>query len=662
MLSRPILAEVDSSSKAKNLGDEPHERQARTLDSRSLKMSDPASSSVQPTLFPYKPLDTARREIRLAYIAPASQDAPIVCNLIHVSLNSDVQYLALSYVWGDPSRTLPIQLDGHTFQVTENLEAALRHVRLISTPRTFWIDAVCINQTDIAERNQQVELMGAIYESAVQVQVWLGLASGSGPGILEAVDRLGQEIIEVGLDQLLVEQPASETTERLIAVIAAEFGQRYANGVWLEELKEIFDRPWWSRVWVQQEFALAKAAYFVCGPTSVHWRFLDMVVIALHYLDSDTTFAYSSHDDKRNIRDDQGNIISLRFQHENRWPLDLFTLVFQHGKLRDLKATDPRDHVFGFLGLADDAYGFRPDYSMSVDVLACRFARAHIHHVKERRRRLWVLSFAQKKNLKDRDGLPSWAPDWSSAFHPHIVPTLFGSRQIYFPCGREVPPELPPFSEEDPKILPVTGTCFGTVQQFDTAERLKFSKFFQSSRLDVLLQSCENLLGEAQDYVAMTRKSSPTAESPRFEESKPIWRTLVLDRNVIFSTPEQRANSETYRRFLVLSKGSEYLPEDYMPRVDEHTRRMKYTTALLKTMKKILNHRQIFRSSAGHLCIGPETVEPGDKLCILTGAEVPFILRNDGDRYVLVGEAHVDGCMDGEILAQGLKSEVFDLH
>ncbi|MCJ1263983.1 hypothetical protein MMC22_003854 [Lobaria immixta] len=553
-------------------------------------MSDPASSSAQPRPFPYKPLDTARREIRLAYIAPAPQDAPIVCNLIHASLNSDVQYLALSYVWGDPSRTLPIQLDGHTFQVTENLEAALRHVRLISTSRTFWIDAVCINQTDIAERNQQVELMGTIYESAVQVQVWLGLASGSGPGILEAVDRLGQKIIEVGLDQLLVEQPASETTERLIAVIAAEFGQRYANGVWLEELKEIFDRPWWSRVWVQQEFALAKAAYFVCGPTSVHWRFLDMVIIALHYLDSDTTFAFSSHDDKRNIRDDQGNIISLRFQHENQWPLDLFTLVFQHGKLRDLKATDPRDHVFGFLGLADDAYGFRPDYSM------------------------------------------------------------------------EVPPELPPFSEEDPKVLPVPGTCFGTVQQFDTAERLSFSKLFQSSRLDVLLQSCENLLGEAQDYVAMTRKSSPTAESPRFEGSKPIWRTLVLDRNIIFSTPEQRANSETYRRFLVLSKGSEYLPEDYMPSVDEHTRRMKYTTALLKTMKKILNHRQIFRSSAGHLCIGPETVEPGDKLCILTGAEVPFILRNDGDRYVLVGEAYVDGCMDGEILAQGLKSEVFDLY
>ena len=625
----------------------------------SLNMSDPASS---PTSFPHKPLDTARREIRLVCIAPASHDTPIVCNLIQTSLDDDCQYLALSYVWGDPSRTLPIQLDGQTFHVTENLEAALRHLRLISTPRTFWIDAICIDQTNIAERSQQVELMGAIYESAEQVQVWLGLESGSGAGILEAVGRLGQKIIEIGLDQLLVKQPARETTESLVAIFAAEFGPRYTNGVWLEELKMIFDRPWWLRVWVQQEFALAKSAYFVCGPTSVHWRFLDVVMIALHYLDSDTTFAYSSHDDKRNIRDDQGNIISLRFQHENGWPMSLFTLVFQHGKLRDLKATDPRDHVFGFLGLAGDAHGFRPDYSMSADVLACRFAKAHICHVEERRRRLWVLSFAQKKDLKDTGGLPSWAPDWSSALDPLIAPSLFGSLQIYFPCGREIPPELPPFSEQDPTILPVTGTCFGTVEQFGGSERLTFSKFFQSSELDVLLQSCAELLEEAQKYGTMTRTMSQLSETASIiEESKPIWRTLVQDRNIIFSTPEQRANSETFRRFLVLSKGSEYLPEDYMCGCEERSRKIKYTTVLLKAMKKTLHHRQMFRSRAGHLCVGPETVEPGDKLCILTGAEVPFILRNHRDHYLLVGEAYVDGVMDGEVLTQGLNSEVFYL-
>lgn len=616
-------------------------------------MSDPA--------FPYKRLDTARREIRLVCIAPASHDTPIVCNLIQTSLNDDCHYLALSYVWGDPSRTLPIQVDGQTFNVTENLEAALRHLRLISTARSFWIDAICINQRNIAERSQQVELMGAIYGSAAQVQVWLGLETGSGTRILEAVDRMGQKIIEVGLDQRLVQQPDRETTERLIAIIAAEFKHQYTNGVWLEELKGILARPWWSRVWVQQEFALAKSAYFVCGPTSVHWRFLDMVMIALHYLDSDTTFAYSSHDDKRNIRDDQGNIISLRFQHENGWRMSLFTLVFQHGKLRDLKATDPRDHIFGFLGLADKAHGFRPDYSLSVDVLACRFAKAHICHVEERRRRLWVLSFAQKKNLKDTAGLPSWALDWSSPLDPHIVPTLFGSLQIYFPCGREIPPELPTFSENNPKVLPVTGTCFGTVEHFGASERLVFSKFLQSSELEVLLRGCGDLLEEAQNYVKVTKPTRQTGES-QVDDSKPLWRTLVLDRNLIFSTPEQRANSETFRRFLVLSRGSEYLPEDYMPSSHEQTRRIKYTTPLLKALKKTLHHRQMFRSSAGHICIGPETVEAGDKLCILIGAEVPFILRSHRDHYLLVGEAYVDGAMDGEVLAQGLNSEVFDLH
>lgn len=62
-------------------------------------------------------------------------------------------YEALSYVWGDPDITVPIQLHGSGHKVTRNLELALRYIRLGDRERVMWVDALCINQTDISEKN-----------------------------------------------------------------------------------------------------------------------------------------------------------------------------------------------------------------------------------------------------------------------------------------------------------------------------------------------------------------------------------------------------------------------------------------------------------------------------------------------------------------------------
>ncbi|KAH6674395.1 heterokaryon incompatibility protein-domain-containing protein, partial [Halenospora varia] len=71
-------------------------------------------------------------------------------------------------------------IDGSLFSAFENLEAALRRLRLSGKQRTIWIDAVCINQNDIQERQDQVSLMRQIYEQAEQVVIWLGENRSSG--------------------------------------------------------------------------------------------------------------------------------------------------------------------------------------------------------------------------------------------------------------------------------------------------------------------------------------------------------------------------------------------------------------------------------------------------------------------------------------------------
>jgi hypothetical protein len=169
--------------------------------------------------FKYTKLNPKRLEIRLLKVFPAaSLDARVECTLDCVSLDN-ANFNALSYTWGDPKDLLPIYVNNHEFLVRRNLESALRHLRKTVTRQsrsticnmlkfhskkpqgnsaailtnlnsgqptkrvplpkvddftTLWVDAICINQTDIPERDSEFRQMGAIYRRAKQVQVWLG--------------------------------------------------------------------------------------------------------------------------------------------------------------------------------------------------------------------------------------------------------------------------------------------------------------------------------------------------------------------------------------------------------------------------------------------------------------------------------------------------------
>jgi Heterokaryon incompatibility protein (HET) len=72
-------------------------------------------------------------------------------------------YEALSYVWGPPAFTQRILLDNEPFYITPNLEIALAHLRYPNRERTLWVDATCIDQTNVSERNEQVGYVRKIY-------------------------------------------------------------------------------------------------------------------------------------------------------------------------------------------------------------------------------------------------------------------------------------------------------------------------------------------------------------------------------------------------------------------------------------------------------------------------------------------------------------------
>ncbi|KAK0625811.1 heterokaryon incompatibility, partial [Immersiella caudata] len=83
-------------------------------------------------------------------------------------------YEALSHVWGDPSKTKAITINGTPFSVTGNREAALLRLRRADTERILWVDALYINQVDDVEKSREVMRMRAIYYGAQRVVVDLG--------------------------------------------------------------------------------------------------------------------------------------------------------------------------------------------------------------------------------------------------------------------------------------------------------------------------------------------------------------------------------------------------------------------------------------------------------------------------------------------------------
>ena len=128
--------------------------------------------------YEYSPLRN-HASIRLLTLLPAAVGTPLRCHIIECQGRSDTTYEALSYTWNDPVFPEAIYVCDTADQkersvpITENLYNALRRLRA-TVPRTLWIDALCIDQSNLQEKGHQVAYMGRIYCEASCVIVWLG--------------------------------------------------------------------------------------------------------------------------------------------------------------------------------------------------------------------------------------------------------------------------------------------------------------------------------------------------------------------------------------------------------------------------------------------------------------------------------------------------------
>jgi len=169
--------------------------------------------------------------------SPSDSPSTVTVEIHTVPLESAPPYIALSYVWGPPEPSRLISVAGQPLQIRENLWGFLNLISATDDIGFLWIDALCIDQSSIPERNHQVAMMGQIYGGATKVISWLGMGP---PELVEAVSKLAYDD-----GQSLVKEMSLER-ERFVTALR--------------------DAPYWRRAWIVQEVSLARDLELWCGP------------------------------------------------------------------------------------------------------------------------------------------------------------------------------------------------------------------------------------------------------------------------------------------------------------------------------------------------------------------------------------------------------------
>lgn len=141
------------------------------------------------------------------------------------------------------------------------------------TGRYLWVDQICINQQDRAERSSQVRYMTYIYEKAVAVCVWLGKAGDDSElafDILRSWQSCFKEINPSGKPQLSFMDQISFDGSAWSELTSSISSERSWNAV-----DKLINRAWWGRAWVVQEATGPVRTYAMCGKSSL--LFTDLV-------------------------------------------------------------------------------------------------------------------------------------------------------------------------------------------------------------------------------------------------------------------------------------------------------------------------------------------------------------------------------------------------
>jgi hypothetical protein len=353
-------------------------------------------------------------------------------------LNAAPKYEALSYVWGPLNRTKSITCNGQDFNITDSLDTALRRLRLPEKPRHVWIDQICIDQDSVTERSEQVSIMRHIYSNAEIVNAWLGPAdpelAASAAGIISTLANLKPS--------LFLRDYFPEDQELL------DLGLPTRDSPAWDALNTLFNVPYFSRVWIIQEVAVASDFALLWGDVTISkHEFKTFRLAALAHKLSDVDL------EKGSPQLEWNTVALLYMGHYQVGDTNLLQLV---SSVSSTHATDARDKIFALIGLAGDRnYNTVPNYNRKKAEVFTDFARA----VMTAEKNLNILDYSYVEDPEDSERLPLWAPRWHSddGLHNRYL------NKYNFTASRSQPMVLEPSSEDS--ILSLRGLQVDVVKE-----------------------------------------------------------------------------------------------------------------------------------------------------------------------------------------------------
>ncbi|KAH7392687.1 heterokaryon incompatibility protein-domain-containing protein [Pyrenochaeta sp. MPI-SDFR-AT-0127] len=661
--------------------------------------------------------------IRIVQLYPGLDDEPILCSLTVVDLAKAESFEALSYCWGSVVSTRPIFCGGHPFSPTENLFAALKQLRLPSRVRCMWIDAICINQNSILERNQQVPLMRQIYHKAKQVVVWLGDEDDTTALALITMQNIFELCCLSWHSRARNEEWLMnlENDEEYWHSLRTDIVQK-VSPQWPDEprtcanaLQTFFRRPWFSRVWVIQEVQGCSRITMQVGKSSVAWYVVASTATWVVYAPSPVTrinepykFGGFLHTDLMQQRlfttkDDVPFLEVLDRCRAFKCTIDvdrIFALL-QHPAARLLAAKNDQaslTQVFYPLStnvaLSASHFELKVDYNIPLFDLYRQVVLSSI----SKGRSLQVLNHTTEES-KDREGYPKWMPVW----HARGDSRHTGPRRTFlYNASREFEPQVRTFTNH--MHLGVGGLVAGIVTQTSTnilfstrkvprVEVISLGTTLEETReiSRLIVRDCwqpeENWLQEAicrtssqpalhfEDFCAFVTERLKKTPGPTLLSLHGKWCDICMTRHVAspangFDEVLEIWHCEICFDFDMCKEccrsghtcpGQHELHLRAIPsmicHLDEQTRYVleehkgKGNSKRFDTsVKQTFDGKHFVKLDNGLLGVGPDTTCAGDLVVVLFGGRVPFILRQHGNYYILLGECYIHGIMDGEAI------------
>ncbi|KAF2809773.1 HET-domain-containing protein [Mytilinidion resinicola] len=582
----------------------------------------------------------ASSELRLIKIHPGDGPSTVTCSSFSVQEGDLPDYEALSYVWGGQDTTKTILLDDVTWHVTPNLHSALSHLRFSDRFRVVWIDALAINQTDLQERNEQVKKMSAVYANATSTLIWLG----------EATD----DLILVTFELLKSYSELTETDRRMWRTGFTTRDISFKSGI-VSMMNRIFKLEYWQRIWVVQEILFSDQAFLMYGQHTIGYDDFfacmreisavcakspeELEAIPQRSIDSGTwSLAALAHSTNLMISE----VIPARGAARHGKHLSL-----RQWRTAQLKRSmDRRDKVFGYYGCFHPSIRqqIQVDYSKTLSEVITLMMRLLL---KEEGLNM-LLGPRMVYDPKYR--IPSWA--WS-LMEPTTVPSrtlgTLSAIEDKSPgdwCAGGSLPSVLDFSE-DGTVLHVRGKTVATIEA--TAPSFSSPPRNVGNDLFVLDNSLADL-----DFKTLMEHFRLTWQSFSLLPDFPSTLGFIT---AFWLQPSGPTLSELARWLCAGGSGSlgtsqtDYNPHliDSLVSLHFHRRMFYFMPATMKpsTDPEVRHFQGQIHGESG---LGPEDVAPGDKLCVLRGCTVPVVLRQEGDQYILLGEAYVPRIMRGEAI------------